>query len=288
MEIEETHGNTYVVDCEHPDEMARLIVLGNLYTQAMGGPLALVPELPFGAKIVDLACGPGGWVLDVAHACPDCEVAGVDISELMLGYAKACAASKLKQNVSFGKMDITQPLDFSDNTFDLVNARLLVAVLRREHWEPFLDECMRILKPGGILRLTEPVEPGGDTTSKAYQTVCRLMMQILWRHGYGFSVDGYNMGVSPVLPSLLRRRGYTSVRIQPHMLEFAANTQGWRGMYDNMLAGESQMEAFFSKTDLMSMEEVRRHFQQAHIDWHSPEFGGMMHFFSALGQKPVK
>jgi len=40
---------------------------------------------------------------------------------------------------SAGK-DITQPLDLSDASFDLVNARLLMVALRREAWPALLAE----------------------------------------------------------------------------------------------------------------------------------------------------
>ena len=141
--------NTYIFDTESAVEMARLINQGRIITVAMGGPLSGIPDLPARAQIIDLGCGPGGWVLDVAYANPDAEVAGVDISKTMIDYANARARSQQLTNASFGVMDIRQPLDFSDASFDLVNARLLVAALRCENWEPFLAACTRILKPGG-------------------------------------------------------------------------------------------------------------------------------------------
>src|SRR5581483_5789905 len=147
-----TENNTYILDAESPTEMARLIDLDRVVTKAMGGPLTGVPDLPPEAKVLDVACGPGGWVCDVAFARPDIEVAGIDVSRIMIEYAWARARTQQLSNASFGVMDITQPLDFSDNTFDMINARLLVAVLRQQAWRPFLAECTRILKPGGTLR----------------------------------------------------------------------------------------------------------------------------------------
>jgi len=50
-----------------------------LLTRSLGGP---VPELSAEElsemhDVLDLACGPGGWVLDLAYAAPHLEVAGV-------------------------------------------------------------------------------------------------------------------------------------------------------------------------------------------------------------------
>src|SRR5579864_773409 len=83
--------NTYLLDSESPDEMARLLSLDRFLTEAMGGPLAWVPELPDHARILDIACGPGGWAIAAATRYPSCEVVGVDISKLMTDYARVSA-----------------------------------------------------------------------------------------------------------------------------------------------------------------------------------------------------
>src|ERR1700730_11838359 len=98
--------NTYIFDTESAVEMARLIDQDRVVTLGMGGALTGIPDLPIGAQILDLGCGPGGWVLDVAHARPDVEVAGVDISKTMIAYAHARARTQLLTNASFGVMDL--------------------------------------------------------------------------------------------------------------------------------------------------------------------------------------
>jgi SAM-dependent methyltransferase len=87
-------GNTYIFDAESPTELARLINQDALTTRAMGGPLGgLLPQQIVGLhQVLDLACGPGGWVLDVAFAFPDIEVAGIDLSRSMVEYADGRAA----------------------------------------------------------------------------------------------------------------------------------------------------------------------------------------------------
>lgn len=144
--------HTYILDPENPAEMARLIAFDQVTTKAMKGSLAeQSPEtIATLQTILDVACGPGSWVLDVAFAHPDIEVAGVDISTVMIDYANARASSQQIPNASFGSMDINKPLDFSDASFDLVNARFINGVLRRESWTPFVAECTRLLRPGGF------------------------------------------------------------------------------------------------------------------------------------------
>ena len=135
-------------------------------------------------------------------------------------------------NASFGVMDITKPLDFADGSFDLVNAAGLVAVLRRESWEPFIAECTRLLRPGGFIRLTEPHD-FGVSNSAAFERIQNLGTQMLWRAGYGFSVDGRTFGLAHTLPSLLRRAGYSNVRHLTFSIEISSGQPAWIDFYHN-------------------------------------------------------
>src|SRR5579859_8069905 len=124
MTEEQKRDNTYVIDPESAAEMVRLLQQDQLMTTGMGG---IFPEIELDGvqQVLDLACGPGGWALDVAYNYSDMEVVGVDISERMIAYATVQAQVQQRNNVSFRVMDILQPLDFPDASFDLVNARFI-------------------------------------------------------------------------------------------------------------------------------------------------------------------
>jgi hypothetical protein len=61
--------NIYIIDSEQAAELARLMQQDRLLTEAMGG---LLPEeginLPERGHVLDLACGPDGWALELALA----------------------------------------------------------------------------------------------------------------------------------------------------------------------------------------------------------------------------
>lgn len=61
-------NNSYFFDPESPAEMARLINLDQFITRNMGGPLTGITDPSSLSTVVDLACGPDGWVLDIAFA----------------------------------------------------------------------------------------------------------------------------------------------------------------------------------------------------------------------------
>ncbi|MBV9689977.1 MAG: class I SAM-dependent methyltransferase [Ktedonobacteraceae bacterium] len=98
--------NVYFNDPESGAEMARLIDQDRLITQCMGGAL---PEQANGFsgidRMLDIGCGPGGWLLDIAFEHPEIEVVGIDISRAMTDYARGRAEVQGLSNASFHAMD---------------------------------------------------------------------------------------------------------------------------------------------------------------------------------------
>jgi predicted SAM-dependent methyltransferase len=60
------------------------------------------------------------------------------------------------QHPSVARFDVTEPLPFGDQQFDAVYHAHLLEHLPRASALPFLRECHRVLKPGGILRVVVP------------------------------------------------------------------------------------------------------------------------------------
>ncbi len=280
--------NTYFLDPDSPAEMARLINQDRVTTQAMGGVLTGLSEGEIASlqTVLDVACGPGGWVLDVGFAHPDLEVAGVDISRIMIDYANARARTQQLTNVSFGVMDLTRhPLDFSDQTFDLVNARFLVGVLKRDSWAPLITECTRLLRPGGILRLTEMVD-AVVTNSPAFERLNGMLYQAMWRAGYGFSPDGRTLDLTFMLPRLLRNAGYQQVRSAAHVLEYEPGTSAWSDFFHNAEIGHYLAQPLLIKTGVATQEELTPLYQQMLGELQASDFCSMWHLVTVTGYKP--
>jgi len=114
--------NSYFMDHESGAEMARLIEQDRLFNKGMGG---LLPERTGDFsdlhQVLDIACGPGGWALELAFEHPEIEVVGIDISQQMIDYARAQAQVRHLENVQFLIMDALQPLDLPSDAFDIVN-----------------------------------------------------------------------------------------------------------------------------------------------------------------------
>src|SRR5207244_11733849 len=89
----------YVMDAENAAEMARLMVQDHLLTQAMGGLVPEQSDLSQVYHVLDIACGSGGWLLDLVTQYPHLQGIGIDISQLMIEYDTSLATSQGLSNM---------------------------------------------------------------------------------------------------------------------------------------------------------------------------------------------
>lgn len=98
-------------------------------------------------QAVDLGCGPGYLVLELAKQAPDLHVTGIDLSHEMLYQAQHYASnSQVTNRVDFKAGDASS-IPFPNESVDLV-----ISTLSLHHWSnpvDVLDEIWRILRPGG-------------------------------------------------------------------------------------------------------------------------------------------
>lgn len=280
------NDNTYFIDTESGAEMARLIEQDHILTRAMGGLLPPEIDLSQMDAVLDLACGPGGWAQEIAFAHRDIEVTGVDISQKMIGYARSLTQAQGVENLSFQVMDVKQPLQFPDDAFDLVNARLMVGFMSPEDWPRLIAECMRITKPGGILRMTE-CDESAITSGLAFETMNRLFMQSLYLAGRSLSPDGHNFGITPLLPRFLRQAGYQHIREQAHVLNFSQGAPAYSSNYENVRIGWLLVQPFVVKAGVTTDQEWEMLYNRAIIEMLDEDFCALWYFLSVWGEKPA-
>ena len=270
--------NTYFIDAENAAEMARLTSQDRLLTKTMGGLFQPEIDLSHVHDILDIACGPGGWVLDVATAYPEKQVTGIDISRLMIEYAKAQAREKSLVNVHFQVMDALKPLDFPDNSFDLVNARFITGFMSKAAWPMLIQEGQRILRPGGVIRLTECESP--LTNSAASEKMYEMLAQALVEMNQSFSPDGRSVGITPMLGRLLRNAGFTDIGKAAHMLDYSFGTEAHRGCYQDLMVFLKLLQPFFVKVGITTQGEAASLYEQTMREMQSEDFCGVFFFLT--------
>ena len=104
--------------------------------------------------LVDLGCGSGRLATEL-HATTKISYVGVDIVQKLLDYAKTKAPSY--EFIKHRGLSIPQP----DNSTDVVSAFSLFTHLLHAETYIYLQECVRILKPGGrvVFSFLEFAEP---------------------------------------------------------------------------------------------------------------------------------
>ncbi len=280
-----TNENTYILDSESATEMGRLIYQDHLITNGMGGLFPERDDISGLHTILDIACGPGGWACDIAFGYPDKQVTGIDISSKMVEYARATAWSQRLDNAQFQVMDALKPLGFPDNSFDLVNARFLVAFLPKTVWPGLLEEYKRITRPGGIIRLTEFDEPA-TTNSHAFAHWMTLTFHAIRLAGLSISPDGHNFGITPLLCRLLLNAGCQHIEQKPHVIDFSFGMPAYDSMYRNCEIAFLQVQPLLIKMGVATQEEIDQSYQQMLLEMRSDDFCGLWYYLTAWGEKP--
>ncbi len=276
--------STYVIDAESGTEMARLINQERLLTRVMGGVFPEHFDLSHVSHILDIGCGPGGWVLDVAFENAKINVVGIDISQQMVEYARAHAEAQGMNNASFQVMNALESLEFDDNSFDVVNARYIQAFMMKTSWAPLMKEIMRILRPGGRLLLTDG--EWSISNSPAFEKMGAMLTNVGTVTGRSFSPDGRHIGITPMLGRFLRDAGFVDIQRKAHVLDFSAGVEDYGDTYQDLLAGLKLLEPFLVHAKMTTEEEFEELYQQTLAELMLDSFCAVGYLLTVWGKKP--
>jgi SAM-dependent methyltransferase len=284
--MQQTHCSnrtSYVIDPASAIEHVRLYDQHRLMTRVAGGLFPKDLTLESVSSVLDLACGTGEWVCDVAHTL-EVPCVGVDLSTWVLLSARASAKMQgLDDLVTFQQMDVTQPFDFPDHSFDLVNARFLADVLPRACWPTVLQEGLRVLKPGGSVVVTEA--EWATTTSPAAQHLAHVALEAFWKAGQGFSVTGRELGVVHALPALLKGSGAHHVQVESFVLDCSYGQPHYTAMVRHLWATYLLMQPFLTQMGYGSQEELYAYCDRFAQQCREESFQGGMVLLRAWGGK---
>ncbi|MDJ0634203.1 MAG: class I SAM-dependent methyltransferase [Xenococcaceae cyanobacterium MO_188.B29] len=98
-------------------------------------------------RILDLGCGTGSSTLLLKQAFPEAEVIGLDISPYMLLMAEY-KATKANLTISW-QQGLAEATNFPESEFDLISVAFLFHETPVHISQATLQECWRLLKPGG-------------------------------------------------------------------------------------------------------------------------------------------
>jgi ubiquinone/menaquinone biosynthesis C-methylase UbiE len=275
----------YFIDAENAAEMARLTKQAQTLSEEIGlFPSAL--DLTGVHDILDVACGPGGWALEVARRFPEKQITGLDISRIMINYARYTSQSLDITNAQFLLGDATQALPFPDNSFDLVNTRLITGFMRTTTWQPLLQECLRILRPGGFFCMCES-DCVGSTNSSAMARYGTLTSQFMRSKGQYFNSEGEMSGVAAVLPRLFVKVGYEHVQKEALVVDVSADQPAHESAHEDFKIFLKLLQPALVHSRLIEQQKVDRLYTQAMEEFSDDDFCLVTFLQRIWGQKHV-
>jgi ubiquinone/menaquinone biosynthesis C-methylase UbiE len=273
----------YIFNAESATEMARLMLQDRLVNKMVGGLFPERENLDGINSILDIGCGPGGWTLDVARSYPKKEITGIDISDTMLTYAKEQKKLHELKNIHFKKMDVRQKLAFPNQSFDLINIRAATGYITRRTWPLLLQECARITRPGGVLRVSE-TDRIGLTNSLPFEKYAHYFTHLLAKLEYGFAVDTYTFGMSPMLGKVFQDAGYGDMHMKSYVLDFSYGTAFHPIQLQNIEISFQLLQPRLIEMGIAAQEELESTYEAVIQDLRSETFCGLCYLFTLWGK----
>ena len=277
--------NAYIFGSESGVEMMRLLDQERIMTTAFGGLLAeRSNDVGNIYDVLDMACGPGGWVHELADTYPDMNVTGIDISHKMINYASTIANVRGLTNAHFRVMNILQPLEFPDASFDLINVRLIEAAVKRDRIAQVLQQGYQLLRPDGIFRWSE-VGPGCHSTPN-FARLAKMIRLAMHAAGFGFALEGETQGLMPMMEPLMAQTGFVQTNQNAFLLDCSYGKPGHKGAYEDLRVAFKLLQPLLVSTGVATQVEVDRLYEEALEEMQHPDFHSIIFLLTAWGIKP--
>jgi ubiquinone/menaquinone biosynthesis C-methylase UbiE len=281
------HPSTYTVqDLSSGEELKRLHIHDQVLTTCMGGVLSEQPDPARFRCVLDIGCGPGGWLIEMARTYPHLSrLVGVDISNTILDYARAQArAMQVDDRVEFHQMDGLRMLEFPAASFDLVNERSGMSWLRTWDWPKFLQECQRVTRPGGVIRVTE-FTLVSESTSPALKRLVALAIEAFYQSGHLFTPAPD--GVTKELARLLRQQGLQDLQTRAHVMQQRGSTPQGQHFVEDWQHLFRVIVPFLRKWTQLP-EDYQDIYQQMLYEMQQPDFVATMRLLTAWGTRSLR
>lgn len=236
--------------------------------------------------VLDIMSGLGIWTLSVAQTYPEIDVVGLERHGKLLDYARGQAKARRIGNVCYHLWDdVPTKLAFPDNFFDLVNTNYLFLLLHEDEWPRFFQECLRITRPGGYIRVFE--QSWGVTNSPAIEQLADFFLRGLKKAGLGLSPDGRNLGVITMLGHFLKQAGWTDIQRQAMFEDYLQGAGTPKDPEQAIQLMANTMREMTLKQGMTSPERFEELLQEAVKDVARDDFASLLLIASFCARKPA-
>lgn len=243
------------------------------HTEALNNQYKYVIEkakIERGMKVLDAGCGVGGASIYIAKHTQASVVGITLVKEQVMEAKNNAVKAKLDKLPKFIVGDYTNT-GLKSGTFDVVFG--IESVCYSEPKKSFLDEAYRLLKPGGVLVLTDGYrmrEAKNDSERRAFAEFCDG-----WRL--------YNLVTYQEMSKLIKSAGFVSLKVESktEAIQMSLNIMRrlvrWQ-FWGNLILGWTKL----------SVVEMMRLNKQAMQGWIEGVDSGLFGYYGHIAKKPEK
>jgi ubiquinone/menaquinone biosynthesis C-methylase UbiE len=208
-------------------------------------------------------------------------IVGIDVNSRIIEYALLQAEEQqVAGRVEFLVADALRVLDFPEDSFDLVNQRLGSSYLRTWDWSKLLNEFQRVLRPNGIIRITEPSIVKNN--SSALTRLNDILLQTMYLSGHLFSSNSY--GIHGDIVQIMQRQGIRNIQTHAYTLEYRGGTVSGQSYSEYVKYMFRIFQPFFQKWSRIT-ENYGMLYQQALEDIQKPDFLATLTLLTIWGDR---
>lgn len=263
-------------------EIARLTNREPLLIKALGGLLPGIPYVykPGMRRVLEVACGPGGWLLDFARTYRGTHVVGIDTRSLMIQAAmRRINEQKLPNAYALRVPTLSDQLPFDDASFDLISIQFISLFLQIDRWPLLLAECQRILRSGGILRLTE--FDLAQTNAPAHEEWNTLS----WKALQSSSPSNYHSSWLYELEPMAFTAGFQDCVCAPHIVNYSYGAPLYENWKRDLNLQVRKYLPQMIEMDLITVDQSISLHQRMQREMDIPSFHAIQHFLTIWGRK---
>ena len=188
-----------------------------------------IPHLQPGMSVLDCASGPGSITQGIARAVAPGAVVGIDMSASQVALGTERARTAGMSNLSFREASVYE-LPFADASFDAVFSHALFEHLS----DPVraARECLRVLKPGGVIGVVTP-----DWDGFIFSPETPAMVAATREYQDTQNRNGGDVRTGRKLGAILTAAGFVEARMQARYENFEPVT-----IITDLLAGHFERE----------------------------------------------
>lgn len=235
-------------------------------------------------RVLDLGCGVGEWIFDLAKLHPHLHIHGIDAREEALRLAKIRRNISGLRQIEFRQIDHLEPLPLADQYLDFIHIRRCTHFIAPPLWPRVIEECVRTLRPSGWLLVVEMELC--EISSPAYQEIHRITLQARNKLCQTLHSSETIASVAPRLYNMLLQTSLDEVGYDLHTIDlgFLSGNTGYIFLAE-ILRHAFLMKPLVVQQGLLDAAEFDELIAQARKELQAPDLCGWAILLSVYGRR---